>query len=184
MPAKRQQASSARFIALNSMCVMACSSAARPSSVKGERVGTSLGGTSRGRAGRPGRPAGAASASSMPMAAASAAHASANNARAAAAFAGGACTHRTCSARSRRVMGAIRKIIDSSSRWKAMALYQLDEHAPQLAEGAWVADSAQVIGNVVLEENASVWFGAVLRGDTETLTVGRNSNVQDGTVVH
>ena len=65
-----------------------------------------------------------------------------------------------------------------------MALYQLDEHAPQLAEGAWVADSAQVIGNVVLEENASVWFGAVLRGDTETLTVGRNSNVQDGTVVH
>jgi carbonic anhydrase/acetyltransferase-like protein (isoleucine patch superfamily) len=65
-----------------------------------------------------------------------------------------------------------------------MALYQLDEHPPQLAEGAWVADSAQVIGNVVLEQNASVWFGAVLRGDTETLTVGRNSNVQDGTVVH
>ncbi len=65
-----------------------------------------------------------------------------------------------------------------------MALYQLDEHSPQLAEGVWVADSAQVIGNVVLEENASIWFGAVLRGDTETLTVGRNSNVQDGSVLH
>jgi carbonic anhydrase/acetyltransferase-like protein (isoleucine patch superfamily) len=65
-----------------------------------------------------------------------------------------------------------------------MALYQLDEHVPQLAEGAWVADSAQVMGNVVLSENASVWFGVVLRGDNEVLHVGRNSNVQDGTVVH
>jgi len=65
-----------------------------------------------------------------------------------------------------------------------MALYQLDERAPRLAEGAWVADSAEVIGTVVLEENASVWFGAVMRGDNETITIGRNSNVQDGTVVH
>ena len=65
-----------------------------------------------------------------------------------------------------------------------MALYQIDEHAPQLAEGAWVADSAQVIGRVELLENASVWFGVVLRGDTELLRIGRNSNVQDGSVVH
>jgi carbonic anhydrase/acetyltransferase-like protein (isoleucine patch superfamily) len=65
-----------------------------------------------------------------------------------------------------------------------MALYELDGDAPSLAQGAWVADSAQVIGKVVLGENASVWFGAVLRGDNETLTVGRHSNVQDLAVLH
>ncbi|MDB5825818.1 MAG: hypothetical protein JWQ73_38 [Variovorax sp.] len=65
-----------------------------------------------------------------------------------------------------------------------MALYELDGVAPQLAPGAWVADSAEVIGKVVLGENASIWFGAVLRGDNETLTIGRNSNVQDLSVLH
>src|SRR5213595_1999260 len=65
-----------------------------------------------------------------------------------------------------------------------MALYQLDEHTPQRADSAWVAPNAQVIGKVVLAEDASVWFGAILRGDTETLTVGRGSNVQDGSVLH
>ena len=61
---------------------------------------------------------------------------------------------------------------------------ELDGLAPKLAEGAWVADSAQVIGNVVMEQNASVWFGAVLRGDNETLHIGRDSNVQDLSVIH
>lgn len=65
-----------------------------------------------------------------------------------------------------------------------MALYELDDLRPQLAPGAWVADSAQVIGDVVLGEDASVWFGAVLRGDTATITVGPGSNVQDGSVLH
>ena len=65
-----------------------------------------------------------------------------------------------------------------------MALYELDGVAPQLAEGTWVADSAQVMGAVVLGENVSVWFGAVLRGDTEPITIGRNSNVQDLSVLH
>jgi carbonic anhydrase/acetyltransferase-like protein (isoleucine patch superfamily) len=65
-----------------------------------------------------------------------------------------------------------------------MALYQIDEHCPQLAEGAWVADSAQVIGRVELGEDASVWFGAILRGDTEQLHIGKGSNVQDGSVLH
>jgi carbonic anhydrase/acetyltransferase-like protein (isoleucine patch superfamily) len=65
-----------------------------------------------------------------------------------------------------------------------MALYELDGVAPQLAEGAWVADNATVIGDVRLAENASVWFGAVLRGDTEPITLGRGSNIQDGSVVH
>ncbi|RYF80946.1 MAG: gamma carbonic anhydrase family protein [Comamonadaceae bacterium] len=65
-----------------------------------------------------------------------------------------------------------------------MALYELDGVAPQLAEGAWVADSAQVIGNVKMAQDSSVWFGAVARGDTETISIGRNSNVQDLSVLH
>ena len=65
-----------------------------------------------------------------------------------------------------------------------MAIYELDGTAPQLGEGAWVADSGQVIGNVVMGANASVWFGAVVRGDTETIRIGRNSNIQDLSVLH
>ena len=65
-----------------------------------------------------------------------------------------------------------------------MALYQLDEHFPRLADGVWVAESAQVIGNVELAEGASVWFGAILRGDNEPLRIGKGSNVQDGSVIH
>ena len=65
-----------------------------------------------------------------------------------------------------------------------MALYRLDDHVPRLHESAWVADSATVLGHVELEQDASVWFGAVLRGDTELLRVGRGSNVQDGSVLH
>ncbi len=65
-----------------------------------------------------------------------------------------------------------------------MALYQLDDLVPTVDPSAWVADNAQVIGDVVLHEDSSVWFGATLRGDTETLTIGRGSNVQDGAVVH
>ena len=65
-----------------------------------------------------------------------------------------------------------------------MAIYQLDEFTPRIADSAWVADSARVIGNVELAEDSSVWFGAVLRGDTEPLRVGKGSNVQDGSVIH
>lgn len=65
-----------------------------------------------------------------------------------------------------------------------MALYELDGVAPQMADSAWVADSAQVMGRVSLGAGSSVWFGAVLRGDTESITVGAGSNVQDGSVLH
>ena len=65
-----------------------------------------------------------------------------------------------------------------------MAIYQLDDDIPRIAETAWVADSAQVIGRVALEEGASVWFGAILRGDNEWISIGRGSNVQDGSVLH
>ncbi|TNF61672.1 MAG: gamma carbonic anhydrase family protein [Burkholderiales bacterium] len=65
-----------------------------------------------------------------------------------------------------------------------MALYELDGVSPRLHESAWVADSAQVMGNVELAAETSVWFGATLRGDTETITVGKGSNIQDGSVLH
>jgi carbonic anhydrase/acetyltransferase-like protein (isoleucine patch superfamily) len=65
-----------------------------------------------------------------------------------------------------------------------MAIYELDGMAPKLEQGAWVADNAEVIGQVTLGENASVWYGCVVRGDTEKITIGRNSNIQDGSVLH
>ncbi len=65
-----------------------------------------------------------------------------------------------------------------------MAQYELDGVAPRVAETAWVADSAQVMGNVELAADSSVWFGAVIRGDTETIRIGRGSNVQDCSVLH
>ena len=65
-----------------------------------------------------------------------------------------------------------------------MAVYGLDSVAPRVAASAWIADSAQVMGHVELGEEVSIWFGTVLRGDTETITVGRGSNIQDGSVLH
>lgn len=65
-----------------------------------------------------------------------------------------------------------------------MALYELDGNSPQLAEGAWVADSAQVIGKVALGRSASIWFGAVVRGDNEPIRIGAGSNIQDLSVLH
>lgn len=65
-----------------------------------------------------------------------------------------------------------------------MAIFEFDGVAPQLGKDAWVADSAHVIGRVELSENSSVWYGAVVRGDTEQICVGRNSNIQDMSVLH
>jgi carbonic anhydrase/acetyltransferase-like protein (isoleucine patch superfamily) len=65
-----------------------------------------------------------------------------------------------------------------------MAIYELDAVAPRLAETAWVADSAQVMGNVELDDDASVWFGTVIRGDTEVIRIGKRTNIQDASVLH
>jgi len=65
-----------------------------------------------------------------------------------------------------------------------MALYQLDDDAPEVHPSAWVAESAEVIGQVTLAENASVWYGAVLRGDNDRISIGPDSNVQEGCVLH
>jgi carbonic anhydrase/acetyltransferase-like protein (isoleucine patch superfamily) len=64
-------------------------------------------------------------------------------------------------------------------------IYALGERTPQLApEGCYVCPSAQVIGSVRIGHNASVWFNAVLRGDSEWIELAPGSNVQDGSVVH
>jgi carbonic anhydrase/acetyltransferase-like protein (isoleucine patch superfamily) len=65
-----------------------------------------------------------------------------------------------------------------------MALYRLGDDAPRLEAGAWAADSAQLLGRVALGPDANVWYGAVLRGDNEWITIGARSNVQDGSVLH
>ena len=67
-----------------------------------------------------------------------------------------------------------------------MAIYALGNVTPVFPEtdNYWVAPDAQVMGNIVLKENASVWFGAVLRGDNDPIVIGENSNVQDGAVLH
>ena len=65
-------------------------------------------------------------------------------------------------------------------------VYDLGDTAVQLPpEGEyWIAPNAVVLGNVIIEKNASVWFGAILRGDNDPILVGENSNVQDGSVLH
>lgn len=65
-----------------------------------------------------------------------------------------------------------------------MSVYELDGIAPDIAPTAWVADSAQVMGDVKLGADASVWFGTVVRGDTSSITIGEGSNVQDASVLH
>ena len=65
-----------------------------------------------------------------------------------------------------------------------MPLYRLDDLAPALAEGAWAAPSADLIGDVRLAARASVWFGAVIRADNTPILIGEESNLQDGAVGH
>lgn len=65
-----------------------------------------------------------------------------------------------------------------------MSLFALDGIEPQLAEGVWVAPGAQVIGNVHLGAQVSIWFNAVLRADNEPMRIGAGTNVQDGSVLH
>jgi carbonic anhydrase/acetyltransferase-like protein (isoleucine patch superfamily) len=67
-----------------------------------------------------------------------------------------------------------------------MTVYALGDKKPQLPPQGeyWIAPTAVVLGDVILEAGASIWFGAILRGDTDRLSVGENSNIQDGSVLH
>ena len=67
-----------------------------------------------------------------------------------------------------------------------MAIYELDGQAPELpADGRyWVAETAVVIGRVRLKQDASIWWGSVLRGDNEWIEVGERSNIQESCTLH
>lgn len=63
-------------------------------------------------------------------------------------------------------------------------ILKLDNIKPKIHENTFIANSADIIGNVEIFENVSIWFGAVLRGDVEKIVVGKNSNIQDNSTVH
>ena len=67
-----------------------------------------------------------------------------------------------------------------------MAIYDLGDKRVSLPEAGeyWVADNATVLGSVVLKTGASVWFNVVIRGDNDLISIGENSNIQDGSVLH
>jgi len=67
-----------------------------------------------------------------------------------------------------------------------MSVYTLDNKQPQLPPQGeyWIAPNATVIGDVILKPGASIWFGAVVRGDNDPITIGRDTNIQDGSVLH
>jgi carbonic anhydrase/acetyltransferase-like protein (isoleucine patch superfamily) len=65
-----------------------------------------------------------------------------------------------------------------------MSLYEIDGIAPTLGDGAWVAPSADLIGDVRLGARASIWFGAVIRADNTPIILGEESNFQDGAIGH
>ena len=64
-------------------------------------------------------------------------------------------------------------------------VYSLGAYVPKIAANCWVAPNAAVVGNVIMKEESSVWFGATVRGDNpEPITIGERTNVQDGAVLH
>lgn len=65
-----------------------------------------------------------------------------------------------------------------------MPVYAVGEKVPVIHPGAFIAPTATVVGDVTIHEGASVWYGAVVRGDTSYAVIGRGANVQDGAVVH
>ena len=65
-----------------------------------------------------------------------------------------------------------------------MAIYEVDGIEPQVADSAWVADSAEVMGDVVLGDEVGIWFGVVVRGDTAPIRIGARTNIQDLSVLH
>ena len=67
-----------------------------------------------------------------------------------------------------------------------MTAYRLGERTPTLPDDGeyWIAPTATVVGNVILKNNASIWFGVVARGDNDPIEIGVNSNVQDNSVLH
>ena len=65
-----------------------------------------------------------------------------------------------------------------------MAIYSIGDRQPVLGREAWIAPNATVVGDVILGDEASIWWNAVVRGDNDTITIGAGTNIQDGSVLH
>jgi carbonic anhydrase/acetyltransferase-like protein (isoleucine patch superfamily) len=65
-----------------------------------------------------------------------------------------------------------------------MPIYSLGTHTPQIDPQSWIAPNAIVIGQVQLGRNASIWWTCTVRGDTDRIIIGENTNIQDGSVLH
>jgi carbonic anhydrase/acetyltransferase-like protein (isoleucine patch superfamily) len=65
-----------------------------------------------------------------------------------------------------------------------MPLFAFEGHKPTVSPSAWIAPTATLVGDVIVEDEASVWYGAVLRADFGPIVIGRGANVQDGSVLH
>ncbi len=65
-----------------------------------------------------------------------------------------------------------------------MSIFKLGDKTPQIDASAWVAPNATVIGDIRLAANTSIWWNATLRGDNDPISIGENTNIQDGSVLH
>ena len=65
-----------------------------------------------------------------------------------------------------------------------MPIYALGDRTPRFGDGCWVADNATVIGDIEAGDNVSVWYNVVIRGDNDPITIGDNTNIQDGSILH
>ena len=65
-----------------------------------------------------------------------------------------------------------------------MPIHALNERRPEIADDAWIADTATIIGSVVIGRGASIWFNCVLRADNDLIVIGDNTTIQDGSVLH
>ena len=65
-----------------------------------------------------------------------------------------------------------------------MPVFNVKHLTPKIADHCFVADNAMVMGRVTLEEGSSVWFNCLLRGDVDEIIIGKNTNIQDGTMIH
>jgi carbonic anhydrase/acetyltransferase-like protein (isoleucine patch superfamily) len=65
-----------------------------------------------------------------------------------------------------------------------MAIYKFEQNTPEIAESAFIAENATIIGKVKIADNASVWFNVTMRGDNEVISVGEGSNIQEAAVLH
>src|SRR5947199_9488825 len=81
-------------------------------------------------------------------------------------------------------MAALPGLSPVGRRFQDMPLYSFEGRSPQVHPDAWIAPTATLVGDVVVEAGASVWYGAVLRADLGRITVRANANVQDGSVLH